>query len=120
MGFIVSFFGGFFHVNPDQEQLFRLFYHFKAFTLVTLVFLVFKMYIFQDNPKTKMSTENKSLSVSMETSESDLEPESSTRDEQKIGKKLRNMKMPKDPQAPKKQRKLKMPKDPQAPKKPLR
>ena len=49
-----------------------------------------------------MSTEDKSLSVSMETSESDLEPGSSTRDEQKIGKKPRKMKMPKDPQAPKK------------------
>ncbi|XP_023342437.1 high mobility group B protein 6 isoform X2 [Eurytemora carolleeae] len=56
----------------------------------------------QDISKTKMSTEDKSLSVSMETSESDLEPGSSTRDEQKIGEKPRKMKMPKDPQAPKK------------------
>ena len=55
------------------------------------------MYDFQDFPKTKMSTEDK-----METTESDLESGSSTRDGQKIAKKQRKMKLPKDPQAPKK------------------
>ena len=48
-----------------------------------------------------MSTEDKSLSVSMETSESDLESGRSTRDGQKSVKKQRKMKLPKDPEAPK-------------------
>ena len=48
-----------------------------------------------------MSTEDKSLSVSMKTSESDLESGRSTRDGQKITKKQRKMKLPKDPEAPK-------------------